>query len=166
MSKKIRISGSGGNVEFQIQPEVSESGSATYQEVGNIRAPASILIYMHSPSRTFSINAKFVSRNQEEADLTFDKVNLLKSWRFPPSQGQAPEQLKLYGYGKVFNGINVVLTNYQDNYPVDTDYVEASNGSKIPIVKTVSISLKEAQSFKGLDEFDLNKFKNGEMGGY
>lgn len=68
------------SVEFTITPEMSESRSVNYVEVSDIRLPASVLIWMGSPSRNFSLNAKFLARSVAEADLAWKNTNLLKSW--------------------------------------------------------------------------------------
>lgn len=68
------------SVVFFISPELTEGRNVTWAEVSDLRLPASILIYMGSPSRNFSINAKFLARSQAEADVAFRNMNLLKSW--------------------------------------------------------------------------------------
>lgn len=68
------------SVTFFLTPEISESRSVNYLEIGDIRLPASILIYMGSPSRSFNISAKFMARSQAEADVAFRNKSLLESW--------------------------------------------------------------------------------------
>lgn len=81
-SKAIKLSARNSTdyVLFNITPEMSEQRSVSYAEISDLRLPASILIYMGSPSRRFSINAKFLARTQTEADISFKYMNLLKSW--------------------------------------------------------------------------------------
>lgn len=74
-------------VVFYCTPEVSEARSVNYAEVADVRMPASILIWMGSPARNFSLNAKFISRSAAEADLMFDQVNFLKSWTTANTNG-------------------------------------------------------------------------------
>jgi hypothetical protein len=68
------------SVVFFVTPDISESRSVNYAEISDVRLPASILIWMGSPSRNFSLNAKFIARSKAEADVAFRNVNLLKSW--------------------------------------------------------------------------------------
>jgi hypothetical protein len=103
-------------VEFDVTPDITESGSVSYYEEGNIRGPSSILMYMGSPSRTFSINAKLVARTPSEARVAQKKIHLLKSWRMPESYAGgvvsgSPALLYLQGYGKMFKDIPVVITD-------------------------------------------------------
>jgi hypothetical protein len=67
-------------VRFTVTPEMSESKSVSYVDVSDVRLPASILIYMGSPSRNYNINAKFLSRSVDEADQTYAYLNLLRGW--------------------------------------------------------------------------------------
>ena len=68
------------SVTFFLTPEISESRSVTYVEISDILMPASILIYMGSPSRQFTLNAKFLARSKAEADIAFRNKSLLESW--------------------------------------------------------------------------------------
>lgn len=79
-SRTASSSKSYNSVVFQATPEMSESRNVSYVEISDIRQPASILIYMGSPSRNFSIVAKFIARSKAEADTSFSNLNLLKSW--------------------------------------------------------------------------------------
>lgn len=165
-------------VRFFVTPELSESRNVTYTEISDIRQPGGILIYLGTPARTYQINARMVSRTQEEADLTFYYTHLLKSWTVPQKDNQnfgstggqnAPEVVKLYGYdsSKQLRGVPVVLTSLNIEYPNNVNYISASNGALVPIIQSFSIGLKEARnqneliSGTGPGAFDLEKFKRG-----
>lgn len=68
------------SVRFFISPEMSESRHVNYVDISDVRLPSSILIWMGSPSRTFSLNAKLLARSTAEADRSFKDLNMLKSW--------------------------------------------------------------------------------------
>lgn len=68
------------SVVFNVTPELNKQRSVSYAEIGDLRLPASILIYMGSPSRRFSLNAKLLARTQADADLAFQYSNLLEAW--------------------------------------------------------------------------------------
>jgi hypothetical protein len=85
--KSIKLSTAGkafGNnfrsVTFFVSPEISESRNVNYVDISDIRMPASILIWMGSPSRGFNLSAKFIARSQIEADGAFQQLSLLRSW--------------------------------------------------------------------------------------
>ena len=172
----IREPGGGDPVIFKVRPEVTVSSSANYIEVSEIRQAASILVYIGSPSRTFTVNAKLVSRTKKEADKNFEILHRLRSWRMPTKNtgrlgaddtSDSPPALELLGYGTEtignFRAIRCVMTALNEDFPVDVDYVTCSNTSEMPIIMTVSISLKEIHKPEDLDKFDFNEFKSGKL---
>lgn len=197
-------------IEFDATPDITESGSVAYFEAGEIRGPGSILMYMGSPSRTFSINAKLIARNQNEALRVSKQIHILKSWRMPESYtggfaAGTPTILYLQGYGKMFKDIPVVMTDLSIELSSEHDYISTGGqetlsyieqvasveldelgnrkerdrnkdrfvprqtiyDSFVPIITTVSISLKEARSveadFDGLETFDILKYRTGNL---
>lgn len=164
-------------VEFNLSPEISESKQVIYAEIGDIRQAASILIYGGSPSRKWSITAKFLSRTPEEADATWKSIQLMRSWTNPDTNykygidSATPHVLRLYGYGRTWQGIPVVITSLSTDYPTDIDYIPAATtvdgvryeyGTLVPVVQTVSIQLTEARTPDDLlQKFNLEKFKLG-----
>ena len=155
-------------VIFEATPELSEAGQTMLVDIGDIRAAASIVIYMGSPARLFTLSATFVSRTIDEATTNMNYINILKAWREPTlTLGNAynaePETLRLYAYGDVFNGIPVMLSSITVEYPSDVDYIMTKDAKWIPIVQKVSLTLKEVRSFSDLATFDYAKFKSGNL---
>ncbi len=155
-------------VEFNLSPEISESKQVIYAEIGDIRQAASILIYGGSPSRKWSINAKFLSRTEKEADETWKSVQLMRSWANPDTNYKfgidsgTPHVLRLYGYGRTWQGIPVVLSSINIDYPSDIDYIPTAYGTNVPVIQSVSFQLTEARTPDDLlKKFDLEKFKRG-----
>lgn len=167
-AKSRRLGKNTGIVIFDVQPIVSESGSATYAPIDDIRQAASMLIYMGSPSRDFSITAKFVSRTEAEANTNKKYVQTLRSWRMPETAGgdfnlTTPSRLTLLGLNGWFNQVAVRMTNLTIESPDDVDYIQATDGTRVPIVWPVTISLKEARSPANLQEFNIEQFRRGEL---
>lgn len=154
-------------VKFHATPQIQEVGTASWNEMTEVRAPASILTYMGSPSRTFSISAKFISRTKKEADRTFRYVNLLRSWRMPYLDGSGnwgsaePEVLHLFGYGNTFRGIPVILRTLNLDLNDEVDYIKSTNNSDIPIIWPVTLSLQEIHTIKDFDTFKIKDFSQG-----
>ena len=166
----------GPSVTFAVTPEISEQGSTSYVEVSEIRQAASILVYLGSPSRTFSINAKLVSRSQEEAKKNFGYLHLMKSWRMPVKgsvyhgargghlDADAPPVLYIYGYGENFKGIQVVMKSINIDWTPDVDYISTGDGdTKMPIILSVSMSFQEIRSGLELELFTLEDYKAGQL---
>lgn len=70
-------------VTFETTPTVTESGSVEYSPVNPVHMPGSIQVYRHTPSRNFTINARFISRTSAEATKNKNYVQTLRGWRYP-----------------------------------------------------------------------------------
>lgn len=165
-NRNRRLGQNTGIVVFDVQPIVSESGSATYAPIDDIRQAASMLIYMGSPSRDFTINAKFVSRTRAEATTNKRYVQTLRSWRMPEASGggfnmTTPSRLTLLGLNGWFNQVAVRMTNLTIETPDDVDYIDSYDDGRVPIVWPVTITLKEARSPSELQAFEIEAFRDG-----
>lgn len=169
-------------IEFDVMPDITESGSAMYAEASDIRAPSSILWYQGSPSRTFSLNAKLVARTPLEAARVSDQIHILKSWRMPEvEQGGValmtpPTLLYLQGYGAMFKDIPVVMTELTIELSSEHDYIYAeSTTNAVPIITGVSMSLREAHAVdlegikalgSGFKQFNILDYRLGRLQGW
>lgn len=179
--KGIRIVEARRNVyvHFKVTPEISESATANYIEESDIRAASSLLIYMGSPSRNFSFNAKLVSRTEKEALENFKYLNLLKSWRMPfkgeaalNSEGGQLEtgsdspQILYIRSGGLFRDIQVVMRSLNIEYNTDSDRisVEGNTDTKLPIILPISMTFQEIHSATEIKEqFDIISYKDGSL---
>jgi hypothetical protein len=159
-------------VQFEVSPEITESRQIILNEIADIMQPGSFNIWMGSPNRTFSLEAKFVSRTQLEAEQNFRYLQLLKSWTLPPDGTpdtdvviNGPKALRLIGYGEHFKFIPVVLQSINHSYPTDVDYISCSRGP-MPIIMSVSLSLKEIRDFNELQRFKIKDFREGKLVGW
>lgn len=174
-------------VTFDLTPIMSESKSVIYAEIADIRQAASILVFGGSPSRKWSINATFMSRTEEEANATWKNIQLLRSWTVPDKNyrygfdRETPQVLRLYGYGRTWQGIPVVIQSLNIEYPDDVDYIPAATaldnvvtngsgqgvtkyeyGSLVPVIQKVSIQITELRTPSELfKDFELEQFKLG-----
>lgn len=166
-----------GTVEFDIAPDMTEERQVSYIPISEIRTPGSLHIYMGTNGRTFTINAKLVSTNDEQALENIRKINALKAMAMPEKgytgvlgDDGPPIPVRLYGYGKRLQGIPCVLTSLSIPYPEDVDYFYTSVGgvdTGIPIVNTISISLQEIRSTDELlTTFDIQSFREGTLKGW
>jgi hypothetical protein len=161
------------SVIFNATPDMSEAGTVILVDIGDIRAAASIVFYMGSPSRAFSINAKFISRTAQEATANNTYLNTLKAWRMPVLGkgeglgGAEPETLRLFAYGNVIRGIPVMIQSLNVEYSSEIDYINTKdiNGVAIwvPIIQNVSIVLKEVRSSDDLGSFIYADYKKGNL---
>lgn len=162
-------------VVFEATPDLSESGQSILVDIGDIRAAASVVFYMGSPSRTFALSAKFISRTAAEAKQNYTYISILKAWREPTLvEGQQynaePETLRLFAYGNVLKGIPVMVESISVEYSSETDFIQTTDASGetiwVPIIQNVSLGLKEVRSIDDLNTFDYPKFKKGILEGW
>jgi hypothetical protein len=176
------------SVSFDVMPNVTEAGGVNWEEISDIRAPSSILIYTGTPARTFQIEAQFISRTEAGAAYTEQRLNILRSWRMPQNSalnangGQSessitiPDIIILSGYGGMFKNIPVVMTSLSINLNNDSDILKVSStGTNIPINIPISISLKECHNtdstsasgtgtiLSAITSFDIQNFRDGTL---
>lgn len=171
-------------VVFDVSPTMSENRSVDYDNAG-LPTPQGIVVYRVTNNRTWSINARFVSRNVIEANNNWFNINRLRSWTIPKStkeesvESGRPPVLRLNGYKEQFSNIPVVISSLSINFPEDVDYIEGSLGM-VPIIQTVDIELIESHRTSVVllaqsevsdaqlpeQEFDLQAFKLGVLPGY
>lgn len=171
-------------VLFDVTPELTETQNVSYTPVGDIYQAAEIIFYSGSQSRTFNLSAKFVSRTVVEARNNIRRINRLKSWTKPDKRQRTtlgddsgsfpsgtPAVLSLFGYGERLNGITVVIENLTITYPDDVDYITAfaeanDKQTSIPIICQVTVGLKEVHSPEDIKQFDIVKYRQGNLPGW
>lgn len=168
------VEASGQMVIFKVTPDLEESGQAIYTEINEGRMAATLLVYMGSPSRTFNISAKLVSRTVAEATQNFKYKSLLQAWRMPVNndagggivgddKGATPRIVRLYGYGDMFMRIPTIVRSVNFTFPSDVDYISDSAGNMLPIVWPVNISLQEAHTMEDVKKFNYSSYKQGTL---
>lgn len=70
-------------VIFEVTPTLQENGTVEYSAITPVHLPGGIQVYRRTNSRTFSISAKLVSRNAEDAAKNMRYLQNLRSWRYP-----------------------------------------------------------------------------------
>lgn len=70
-------------ITFNTTPVVRENQRVDYNTITPVHAPGSIQVFRSSPSRTFTISAKLVSRTPEEALANQKRLQIIRSWTKP-----------------------------------------------------------------------------------
>lgn len=165
-------------VMFAITPTITESRSADYVNQG-LPSSTAVTVYRVTQNRSWTINARFLSRTILEGKDNYKSLNLLRAWMLPEDNATfligKPPILKFTGYKEQFYSIPVVMSDLSISFPEDVDYIEeAGNQAMMPIIHEVTISLIEAHGlgYRGGDsvstggDFDLAQFKAGTLPGY
>lgn len=177
-------------VVFRVSPEISESRTAGYKTLDPVHMPGAVQVYQSTAPRTWNIaGIKLVSRNGEEAEENLATVNQLRSWMMPffgktntagvdnygpDLLGSPPEVLEFTAYSNANNTgvtnirkIPVVMTTVNINYPTDVDYIKtAATQQPFPAVMTVDVIIVETHSPNQLSNFDLIKYRHGQLPGF
>ncbi len=64
------------------------------------------------------------------------------------------------------NRVPTVITNLTIPYPNDVDYINDSNGTPIPIIMNINVTLTETHSPTAYESFSLNDFRAGILQGF
>lgn len=162
-------------VLFNVMPTIAESRTANYEEVNIVHHPGQILRYRTTSPRAWTITARLISRNSEEASNNLKSVNLLRSWLMPyygegtkatfaDKLGAPPDVLIFSAYGdKTIPEHPVVLESFQTSFPNDIDYIPTLDKTPFPVILEVTLGLKESWSPKEFSQFDLSQFKSGDL---
>ena len=162
--------GAGDIVIFKNTPEVEEQSSTAYIIEDSIRSPASLIVWMGSPSRRFTINARLISRTVDEARENWGNKVLLQSWRMPTSGGignsSAPEVVVLDGHKSNFLSIPCIVQSVNISYPIDVDYIDIGVAN-VPIVWPISVSLVEYHTEDDMSNtYNYDAFRSGTLEGW
>lgn len=180
---KVRLHSpvSGDTIFFNVSPDsLTESRTVNYKSLDPTHMPGNLHVYQNTPSRTFSLAVKLISRTSTEALENLQNLNVLRAWTMPyfgktkEHRGAPPDILMFTAYSstdisKVANirNIPVVITGLTIPYPNDVDYIPTEvNGAPFPVLMTIDISLAESQSPKKLESFDLKNYKAGKLPGF
>ena len=93
------------SVIFETTPSFTESGSVEYSSVQPVHMPGSVQTYKYTHARTFSITARLISRNSNDALRNMKYLQTLRSWRYP-FFGQSGTNIKQSPTNKSNNAIN------------------------------------------------------------
>lgn len=155
---KLHHAPSNTTVYFDAAPDISETGAVNYRSVDPIHSPGGINVYTNTASRTFSLSGiKLFSRNQVEATRNYNRLQMLKGWRYPTfgtamddpifgvgSLGAPPAVLEFSAYAlpssngtSMANGlihrVPVVISSLNITYPTDCDYIPTVHLENDPI---------------------------------
>jgi hypothetical protein len=167
------------DIIFQVMPVISESHAAEYDSFNPLHHPGEILKYKSTRARTWSLEAKLISRTSEEASENLKYINVLRSWLMPfygkgtQNAGQTskylgapPPILTLSGYGDLTVGpISCILETYSWRWPNDIDYIQTEEKTPFPVVVDISLSLKESLSPNEFSNFNLIEYRKGNLPG-
>lgn len=160
MTYKVTITSGKDTVWFEASAPITEERTANYVGHDIVHLPTEIFAYKNTTARHFSITAKIVSRNKNEAKANSRYLDLLRSWLLPDfgASGATPPIVHLSAfYNTNIDKVPCVVKSYSFSYPEDVDWIyegavlnsgsgkNATVGSSaMPVIMSISVTLAEA----------------------
>jgi len=156
-------------IRFRDQPTLAESRQAKYSTETILHGIEGFSAYAGTDQRTFELEGRFFCDNEEEILVNNQILHVVRSLVMPDYNGTGapPTPVRLHAYGRLnIHSLPCLVTQYSMNYPNDVDYVTSNQGTEkviMPMVFTLSLTLLEQHSVTNLREFNLDKFRRGEL---
>lgn len=162
-----------GGLVFPYTPTITLQASTNYNTLETTHANQNWHIYQNTPSIDVTIQGMFTAQNETEAKYLLACIHFLRvltKMHFGSSdsnKGLPPPQVLLDGYGThMFNGLSVIVKNYNVQLPDNVDYVQVTSGggvSKVPAVTTLDVLVTIQQTPKKSKEFNWDSFADGSL---
>lgn len=162
-----------GGLVFPYTPTISMQASANYNTIDVTHANQDFHIYKNTPSIDVTIQGVFTAQNEEEAKYLLASIHFLRvltKMHFgeeDSNKGLPPPQVLLDGYGThMFNGLSVIVKNYEVQLPDNVDYVSVASGggtSKVPTMTTISVLVTVQQTPAKARSFNWDSFAKGDL---
>lgn len=176
-------------VIFPYTPEISITHQVNYSQQRYTHSNYAHLSYENSEISTIQIIADFTAQSRSEAAYVLACIYFFRTATKMifgqdaggASAGNPPPLVKLNGYGRhIFKDLPCVITQFTHTLPNDVDYLETasaadeesdgfgisssqSNGTRIPTVTRLTVTLQPVYSKRGLAGFNLADFARGAL---
>lgn len=178
-------------VVFEVMPQVTEQRAVQYDPVQPPQLPGAFQKYKGTDPVRWSIQAKLISRNSQEALDNLNRLNTLRGWtmsffgersavKTPNALGAPPTVLELSGLRfRTIGPVPVVITGLNWTWPPDVDYLPCGkiDGDTIiwhvdpdsqqpipfPAVMDISIEVVESLAISEFNRFDITAYHEGLM---
>jgi hypothetical protein len=179
-----------GGLVFPYTPSITFTGNTEYGNMNMVHTNQDFAYFIRAQSYKITIQGDFTAQTDVEASYLLGCLHFLRSntkMRFGMTDSQhglPPPVLLLNGFGNyVMNALPILIESWSMDYPKDVDIVWVNVGSSpnavnptqaaspsgaygawVPARTTISISVIVQQTpYKWLTEFNLDKFRNGQL---
>lgn len=154
---------------FPNIPSVNVTQTSNYTDFDLTHSNYSIWAYKNSKIDSISVTAKFSINTVKEADYFLGAIHFLRSASKmffgdnDPQAGVPPVVLSFTHMGPTaFNGVPVVIRSFNTSFEDAYNYVDATDGTSIPIISMLGIELLALYTPSALrTNFTLENFQNG-----
>jgi hypothetical protein len=178
-------------VVFEVMPQITEQRAVQYDQVQPPQLPGAFQKYKGTDPVRWSIQAKLISRNSQEALDNLNRLNTLRGWtmpffsertgeKIPNSLGAPPAVLELSGLRfRTIGPVPVVITGLNWTWPPDVDYLpcgtitgdtitweidpDSQQPIPFPAVMDISVEVVESLAISEFNRFDITAYHKGLM---
>jgi hypothetical protein len=166
--------GSGGStIVFPYTPRITQTIEVMYSTWDLQHTNYQPSAFGHRATPVITIDAKFSSRNTQEATATLAAIHLLRSatsmyyGRGDSKKGTPPPVGRFTAHG-LYNKTPVVIKSFTYNYPDDMDYVTAAGPGgvqqSVPVLMDMTISMiAQFAPVTVVKEYTLDAFAAGSL---
>lgn len=168
-------------VVFNVMPQLVEAHQVEYEAVAPSQFPGAFQKYKGTASVVWTLNATFIARTSDEAELNKQYLDTLRGWTegyfggytgrdYPGYLGAPPPVLDLFGFRGLIGTVPVVITSLNWDWPKDVDWLPTLTKSEyddnyvpFPAVLNVAINMVESYSINQFNSFSLADYRAGNM---
>lgn len=154
-------------IVFPYAPDISYNQSPIWEHVSLVHTIQQYYYYTGAESPKIDVSCTFTAQNEREAKYLLAVFHFLRSYskmhfgETDPKRGLPPPILLFDAYGDyIFNGLPVLILNWNFSFPSDVDYVRVdvgrirksrstSDGRKLVINEPASLN-QVSQDFTGV----------------
>ena len=157
-----------GGFIFPVTPQINITHTAKYSSLSPTHSNYAMQFYESSEVGAIQITGEFPVQSAEDGEYLLAGLYLFRAatkmfWGEDALAGTPPPMLKLSGYGVGYlPDVPCVLTSLQHTLPEDKDYINV-NGTWIPTLSTLTITLQPLYSRNAMTSFDLKSFAAGAL---
>lgn len=156
---------------FPNIPSVNVTQSANYTDYDLTHSNYAIWAFKNSKVDSISITAKFSINTVKEADYFLGAIHFLRSTTkmfFGDNDehaGSPPVVLSFTHMGPTaFKGVPVVVKTFNTSFEDSYNYVDATDGTSVPIISVIGIELLPLYTPSNLrNQFTLENFQKGSL---
>jgi hypothetical protein len=155
-----------GGIIFPYTPSISYEHKADYSNVPVMHSNFALNFYQRSYVTNISISGKFTVQDDTDANTYLSTVHLLRSLTKMLSSGEdnsgsPPPVCRLDAYGDfMLKNVPVAISSFKIDLPDAVDYytsnLEPFNGTSVPVISTISLSLIPMYSRAEMQKFTVS----------
>ena len=156
---------------FPYTPTITVISSAGYSSYDVSHSNFQQRAFEMASNVELSIAVPFVVENEEQGQylqktmLFFRGAMKMRFGKQDPNRGLPPPILRFNAYG-MYENVPVLLRDFTHNLDSDIDYLELSDGTKVPVVSNLVFSLTSTYAPKNVrDNFTMEKYISGSLKG-